>query len=218
VLREALRDKTWRWGLGLGFVAEGLSEDRVQSREMIQPRTFSLPAMVVLLACSSDVTSDTSNTSSSGVGGTGGTGAGGQISASGSGGGGANAGGAGGANVGGRAAVGGGGGAGGDLGCAGALDSNACHACCVQDHSAGFATFNGAFNACGCFGAQACYGTCSAINSLCGPDGPPIDDCATCAVSALTGNGDCTSDATFIADCNQDPDCAAYLACFHSCS
>lgn len=189
-------------------------------------RLFSTLALLsaTTAACSSTV-EEQDGSGASGSGASGGTGAagaaGGSTSTGGDAAGGAGAeggaatGGGGGAGASGGAA--GGGGAGGQPGCSGEIDSNACHACCVLEHPTGFATFNAAFNDCGCFGPEFCYQTCSVINSLCGPDQAPIDACTTCAQSALDVGGGCDGDATFTTTCLQDAACADYVACFDSC-
>ena len=83
-----------------------------------------------------------------------------------------------------------------------------CDNCCWGLHQTGFQVWQNAFDACVCVTPGTCRSKCQ--NSWCaGQDPSPGGSCDTC----LNGATQCvqTADAT----CKNDPDCAAYLACYY---
>ena len=98
------------------------------------------------------------------------------------------------------------------------MQDDGCYTCCAQDNRAGEAALRSAFMACGC---PVCADAITGLpcgSSVCGGTGDPDYPCSACVKSAIGPTGPCFEDAGFQSGCMDNPDCAAFVACFHDCA
>lgn len=99
-----------------------------------------------------------------------------------------------------------------DLACKDSGTAQACYACCIQNHQAGYAVLLGGLMACACApDGGTCVDDCKA--TACAGVTPLAPACDTCLRAAL--GGACNSAA--VKPCKQDPDCMAEQRCAARC-